>query len=137
MNQILINIWINKWIKWISKFQYTSGKGILFCTKKNKLQTYATTRMNLNTINLSGRNKMPSTERFYLYEILEQMKLQWQKACWRLPRGWLQRHEETFWRMKMFYVIIMVTVTWLYTIWHDLSKCTPKNHRILFYLSYT
>ena len=32
--------------------------------------------MNLNSINLSGRNKMLNTERFYLYDILEQMKLQ-------------------------------------------------------------
>lgn len=60
----------------MNKFQYTSGKQILFCTKKNKLHTYATTCMNLNSFNLSGRNKMLNTEQFYLYEILEQMKLQ-------------------------------------------------------------
>lgn len=99
--------------------------------KRNKLLTH-TTQMNLNSINLSEKSQIQNAKYWVILFVWDSRTRETLVVESRLEaaKGLMQRHEETFWRMKMFHIFIMMMVIFIYIliicIWHNVSNCTRK-----------
>lgn len=109
----------NKWIN--DQTSVHPYNGILLNNKKEKLWIHETTWMNLKGIMLNERSHSQKITWFYLHDILERHEGRFGEQIsgfqgfgvitWCDHKG---QHKDMFWVIKLFCILIVLGVTWIY-----------------------